>query len=113
MRSREAREAGLAFDTASELIAAAERGEAKAARVLAEGGHMLGNAIGLLMNMLDPQRVVVGGGLVSFDGPYWQALGDAARLSIWHRPAKDVEIPQSLLKSRAGMIGAALANGRH
>ena len=109
---REAREAGLAFDSAADLIAAAERGETKAAGVLARGGHILGNAIGLLVNMLDPQRVVVGGGLVSFDGPYWRALDDAARVSIWHRPAKDVEIQQSLLKSRAGMIGAALANGR-
>lgn len=110
---REARDAGLAFDTASQLIAAAERGETKAVLLLEQGGHILGNAIALLVNMLDPQRVVVGGGLVSFDGPYWRALGEAARLSIWHRPAKDVQIRQSMLKGRAGMIGAALANGRH
>ncbi|WP_119388508.1 ROK family protein [Taklimakanibacter lacteus] len=109
---REAREAGLAFETAADLIAAAARGETKATRVLEKGGHVLGNAIGFLVNMLDPQRVVVGGGLVSFDGPYWRAIGETARSSIWHRPAKDVPILQSLLKGRAGMIGAALANGR-
>lgn len=109
---REAREAGLALDTAWELLAAAERGDSKAVLVLEKGGHILGNAIALLVNMLDPQRVVVGGGLASLDGPYWRALGEAARLSIWHRPAKDVQIRQSLLKGQAGMIGAALANGR-
>ncbi len=109
---RKAQEAGLALDTAWELLAAAERGEGKAVRVLEKGGHILGNAIALLVNMLDPQRVVVGGGLASLDGPYWRALGEAARHCIWHRPAKDVQIRQSLLKGRAGMIGAALANGR-
>jgi glucokinase len=109
---RKAREAGLALDTAWELLAAAERGESKAVLVLEKGGHILGNAIALLVNMFDPQRVVVGGGLASFGGPYWRALDEAARLSIWHRPAKDVQIRQSSLKGRAGMIGAALANGR-
>lgn len=109
---RVAREAGLALDSAAELIAAAERGEQQAILILERGGHILGNAIALLVNMLDPQRVVVGGGLASLDGPYWRALGDAARLGIWHRPAKDVQIHQSYLKGQAGMIGAALANAR-
>lgn len=109
---RRAREAGLAVSTARDLLSAAERGEPQAVHLVQRGGHILGNAIALLVNMLDPQRVVVGGGLASLDGPYWRALGDAARLGIWHRPAKDVQIRQSHLKSRAGMIGAALANGR-
>lgn len=109
---REAREAGLAFDTAGELLAAAQKGDRQAIGVLERGGHVLGNAIALLVNMLDPQRVVVGGGLASLDGPYWRALGEAARLSIWHRPAKQVQILKARLKSKAGVIGAALANGR-
>jgi glucokinase len=109
---RSAREAGLALDSAAELIVAAEHGDEQAIMLLERGGHILGNAIGLLVNMLDPQRVVVGGGLASLDGPYWRALGEAARASIWHRPAKEVQIHQAFLKGRAGMIGAALANGR-
>lgn len=109
---RRARESGLAVETARDLLSAAERGEPGAVTLLHRGGHILGNAIALLVNMLDPQRVVVGGGLASLDGPYWRALGEAARLGIWHQPAKDVQIHQSSLKGRAGMIGAALANGR-
>lgn len=109
---REAREAGLAFDTAQELLAAAQEGDRRAIGLLERGGHVLGNAIALLVNMLDPQRVVVGGGLATLDGPYWRALGEAARLSIWHRPAKEVQILKACLKSKAGVIGAALANGR-
>ncbi|MGE4247980.1 MAG: ROK family protein [Parvibaculaceae bacterium] len=109
---REAREAGLAFDTAAELLAAAEEGDRQAIGVLERGGQVLGNAIALLVNMLDPQKVVVGGGLASLDGPYWRALGETARLAIWHRPAKNVQILKARLESRAGVIGAALANGR-
>lgn len=109
---RRARESGLAVATARDLLSAAEQGEPGAVKLLQRGGHILGNAIALLVNMLDPQRVVVGGGLASFDGPYWRALGEAARLAIWHEPAKNVQICQSYLKSKAGMIGAALANGR-
>jgi glucokinase len=109
---REAREAGLVLDTAAELLTAAQQGDRQAIDVLERGGHVLGNAIAFLVNMLDPQRVVVGGGLASFDGPYWRALDEAARLSIWHRPAKDVQILKAGLKGQAGVIGAALANGR-
>lgn len=109
---RQARAAGLACETVRDLLSAADRGEKEAVLLLRRGGHILGNAIALMVNMLDPQRVVVGGGLASADGPYWRALGEAARHAIWHGPAKDVQIRQSLLKVRAGMIGAALANGR-
>lgn len=83
-----------------------------AVEMIERGALILGNAIALLVNMLDPQGVVVGGGLASLDGPYWRALGEAARRGIWHRPAKDVQISRSCLKGKAGMIGAALANGR-
>jgi glucokinase len=109
---REAREAGLELDSAADLLSAAQQGDAQAIGVLERGGHVLGNAIALLVNMLDPQRVVVGGGLATLDGPYWRALDEAARLGIWHRPAKDVQILKAHLKAQAGMIGAALANGR-
>jgi len=109
---RRARAAGLACATPRDLLSAADRGEREAVLLLRRGGQILGNAIALLVNVLDPQGVVVGGGLVSSDGPYWRAIGEAARLGIWHGPAKDVQIRQSHLKVRAGMIGAALANGR-
>lgn len=109
---REARAAGLALNSAAELLDAARQGERQAIGVLERGGHVLGNAIAFLVNMLDPQKVVVGGGLASLDGPYWRALGKAARANIWHRPAKEVEISQAGLKAQAGVIGAALANGR-
>jgi glucokinase len=109
---REAREAGLALDTAADLLTAAQKGDTQAIGVRERGGHGLGNAIALLVNMLDPQRVVVGGGLANLDGPYWRALGEAARLNIWHRPAKEVQILKACLKGQAGVIGAALASGR-
>lgn len=109
---RQARAAGLAVETAHDLLSAGAEGQPEAVELLKRGGHILGNTIALLVNMLDPQRVVVGGGLATLDGPYWRTLGEAARRAIWHNPAKDVQIRQSYLKGKAGMIGAALANGR-
>ena len=62
-----------------DVLAAAQRGDQAAAEVLDEGARTLGIAIALLVNVLDPEAVIVGGGLGSADTSYWQATRDYAR----------------------------------
>lgn len=56
-------EAGAAFDNLWQVAAAAERGEARVQAVLHETGELLGRALALLVNLLNPKRIVLGGNL--------------------------------------------------
>ena len=106
-----ARGRGLDVAAVHEVMAAAAAGSEDAVSVLANGGRVLGAAIALLVNTLDPEAVVIGGGVVADDGPYWNSLVAAVRQHIWHAPAKRLPVLRSALSTNAGLIGAALAAG--
>jgi glucokinase len=77
--------------------------------VLDEVGHHLGVAIGSLVNVFGPERVVIGGG---FGVAAFDLLMPAARLAVLSEalaPAgQEVEIEVAELGARAGLIGAGL-----
>jgi glucokinase len=82
-----------------------------AAQVVDQAGHAAGHGVALLVNLLDPHAVIVGGGLGSVDGPYWCCLQASARAHIWADAARDVPLLRSGLGPDAAAIGAALAAG--
>lgn len=100
---------GLQVNAVHELTAAAGSGSKDAISVLAAGGRVLGSALALLVNTLDPEAIIVGGGVVVDAGPYWNNLVAAVRQHVWHQPAKGVPVLRSALSNQAGLIGAALA----
>lgn len=100
---------GGAAAEAWEVIALAERGDEQAATVVTSGATMLGNAIGQLVNVLDPEIVVIGGGLGLASGVFWRTLVGAARAAIWSDVSRRVPIRPGALGASAGVIGAALA----
>jgi glucokinase len=88
---------------------AARRGDEAAVRVLAEVGRRLGQGIAGLVNVLDPQIVVVGGGAIAAG----DLLLDPARAAFLdavegpeHRPR--VPIVAAELGPDAGAVGAAV-----
>jgi glucokinase len=91
--------------TARDLNALAEKGDVIARQALLEGARYLGIAIGNTINLLDVNRVVIGGG-VSRSGPLWW---DTVRKTVaetvlpW-RPA--VTIVPSGLGTHEGIWGA-------
>ena len=76
--------------------------------VVTRAGRALGQGLAELVNLLDPQVVVVGGGLGSAPGRYWESALAAARSAIWADSARAVPLVQSSLGPLAGAIGAAL-----
>jgi glucokinase len=100
---------GASAKGAHEIIAAATQGDTKALSVARFGGEALGIAIGGLVNVLDPQAVIIGGGLGSSHGPYWESLVTAARRQIWSDVNREVPFLQATTGSDAGFIGAATA----
>jgi glucokinase len=69
----------------------------------------LGALLGLLVNMLDPQAILLGGGLGLAPGLYRDRLAAAARAHVWADACRGLPILPAALGADAGLIGAALA----
>jgi glucokinase len=105
-----ARAAGRIFTepvTAREVVKLAHAGDARAQRLLAEAGHYLGLALANLVDILNPEMIVIGGGVAAAGN----LLLDPARRTLrqWAQPlaVKQVRIARSRLGARAGVLGAA------
>ncbi len=96
---------------AEQVIDAAAAGEVRAREILTSAGHALGNSVAFLANVLDPQAIVVGGGLGSQEGMYWDSFVASTRAHIWSAETRSVPIVHAGLGGDAGLIGAALAVG--
>jgi glucokinase len=94
--------------TGVEVTLAAERGDRVAVRILAEVGRRLGEGIAGLVNVLDPDLVVVGGGAIAAGElllqPARRAFIDSVEAPD-HRP--DVPVVSAALANDAGAVGAA------
>jgi glucokinase len=94
--------------TGAHVTDAARRGDEAALGVLGEVGRRLGEGIAGLVNVLDPQIVVVGGGAILAGDLLLDPAREAFRRSVEgddHRPA--VPIAAAELGPDAGAVGAA------
>ncbi len=93
---------------ADEVLAAASQGEPAARRVIADAGESLGGMLGTLVNVLDPHAIIVGGGLGSAPGAYFELIDAATRATIWSDTQRDVPIIRASFGADAGLVGAGL-----
>jgi len=98
---------GASFTMGQQVIAAASGGDQIADEILRSAGATLGNSIGFLINVLDPEAVIVGGGLGLAGGIYWDSFVASTRAHIWSEISKDLPIFHAELGTDAGIIGAA------
>ena len=89
------------------VLAAASAGNAVAAQVVQSASEALASQVALLVNVLDPEAVVVGGGLGSSEGPYWDHFIACTRRHIWSNVHRDLPILRAATGADAGWIGAA------
>jgi predicted NBD/HSP70 family sugar kinase len=93
--------------TGSMLTAAAREGDAFAQEMLAETGRWLGIGLANLVNLLNPKRIILNGGVFNAG----QYVLETLERTVWERalaaPAEDVTIVVSRLGKKAGAIGAA------
>jgi glucokinase len=102
------------------LALAARAGVERAELVLGDPAHAslvdeaadeLGLALATLVNALDPEAVVVGGGLGLVDR-YRERFVAAARAAIEHEVTRELAIVPATLGRHSGVVGAALATLR-
>lgn len=103
---------GQATSRAEQVLAAAAAGDAAARDIVESGGQALGARLGWLVDVLDPECIVVGGGLGSVDGLYWDSLTAATRAHIWAEAGRGLPIVHAQLGPDAALCGAALAIGQ-
>jgi glucokinase len=103
-------EASKEFDrtiSARELTTMARRGDRKAKALLERAGHDLGLGLANLVDVLNPEIIVIGGGVAAAGN----MILDAARKTMkqWAQPlaVKQVRVVRSRLGTRAGLLGAA------
>jgi len=91
------------------LIAeAALAGDAGALAVWAEVGQWLGLALAGVVNLLNPEKMVIGGGIAQAGELLLSPIRRAIDLHAFARPAACVEVLPAALGPEAGMIGAAV-----
>jgi glucokinase len=97
---------GRATD-AREVVTLARHGDSKARKVIASAGHYLGLALANLVDTLNPQMIVIGGGVAAAGNLLLAPARETMRQ--WAQPlaVKQVRIRRSRLGARAGLLGVA------
>jgi glucokinase len=97
---------------AETVIAAANESEPLAVEIVDSAANALGSSVGWLVNVLDPEAVVIGGGLGIAQGRFRERLTAATRDHIWNPGARGLPFLSAALGKDAGLIGAAISAHR-
>jgi len=92
--------------TARELGVASAAGDALATSVLADAGRLLGLGLGGLLNVLDPEVLVLGGGVIQIGPSLLDHLYAAIREQTFEITYSHVRIATAGLGQDAGLVGA-------
>ncbi len=88
------------------IAAAANAGDALSLRLFNDAGHALGRAIGGFINVLAPDVIVIGGGLIHAGDLLLGPARNAATQIAFEIPASRCKIVTAALGTDAGLIGA-------
>jgi glucokinase len=99
---------GGAAERAEDVLKAAQAGDRRASDILRDGAGALGVGVALLVNLLDPEAIIVGGGLGSADTDYWNTAEEWARRHMYSDIARAIPIHHAQLGPDGGVIGAGL-----
>jgi predicted NBD/HSP70 family sugar kinase len=96
----------LSGATAEETLA-----QTRCADLVAHAARMLGEEMARVVNLIDPDAVIVGGSL-GLHPTYRRQWVDAMRSAVWYRPSSLVPVVPAELRTDAELVGAALAATR-
>jgi glucokinase len=94
--------------TSEMIYEVATRGDRTAQAVFVETGEYLGMACANLINLLNLERIVIGGGVLASGDLLLRSAKDTAALRSFPPAYRDCQIVQSKLWPDAGVIGAAM-----
>lgn len=104
--TRLAAQAGLGNISPKELFALAQQGNPAAGQVTAHACDILGRGIAALGSLLDPDVILLGGGVSQAGEPLRAAVESAFQKYVFHA-SRDIQIRLATLGNDAGIYGAA------
>ena len=93
--------------TAETVAVAARRGDRLAADIVSEAAKYLGVGLSNLVNIFNPELIVIGGGLSKMGDMLLKPARKVLRKRAFQLPAGTVRVVRARLGSNAGIIGAA------
>jgi glucokinase len=90
------------------LAQAVDSGDELVTKAVVEAAQYMGMGLAIVINFYNPQRIILGGGLVNAIDLYFDLAQKEARRRALKIPGRKVEIVKAELGDYAGIIGGAL-----
>src|SRR2546423_524136 len=97
---------GLDNPTAEDVARAARAADPLANAILETAGSYLGVAMGTLVNLFNPQLIVLGGSVLKAGAPLIRPMRQSMNASSWKASRRGLRIVPPALGDDAGLIGA-------
>ena len=97
---------GEGWITAEEVARMASDGDDKAREIYRMAGNDLGRGLAIAANLLNPDRIVVGGGVAQAGECFMDPLCETFGSSVMRAIREDLQIQVSKLGMEAGLLGA-------
>ena len=91
--------------TAGAVAEAAENGDAISREIYSEAGRQLGLALANLVNLLSPEKILIGGGVARAAHFFMPQAENTMRTLALSEPLKHVELGLAELGDSAGVVG--------
>ena len=93
--------------SAKQVGMAAREGDKLAIGSYRSAGYYLGIGVANLLNILNPEKVVIGGGVLkSAPKIFWRTMMESAKRHAWPEAFRTVKIVRSQIKGHVGDLGA-------
>lgn len=93
------------------LAKAVDGGDELVVETMREAGRYLGLGLASAINLLNPTRIILGGGVIEAVDLLFDTAVNHARREALPTPARTVEIVKAGLGDNAGVVGAAILGG--
>ena len=94
--------------TAQVIAEAAAQGDAPASRILYETGRWIGIGLANIVNLLNPELIIIGGGVAQAGAPLIDPIRENIQKRALKLSAAAVRVETASLGEKAGVIGASL-----
>ena len=89
------------------IAAAAVAGDTLAIEVFRDVGEYLGIVLAGLVNILNPEAIIIGGGVANAGDLILNPVKECIRRRSYPLPGEGVQVLQAQLGNKAGIVGAA------
>ncbi len=94
--------------TVQDVASAAQRGDIEAQEIVREAGKNLGIALANLVNLINPQMIVIGGGVTRVGDLFLEPVRQTIKECSLEAAAQDLSINAAVLQQRATSMGAVV-----